>query len=328
MQADATTLRRVAVCLQIAATLGTAFGVIRAIDWPWPLAIAVAVLIYTVIFATIVGFAFIWTFHGIGLKSTQRPNVPINAPKPVALTWRAALKCWLYECVAVWRVFNVLQPFCAMRAWRSPDSYSADRPPLLLIHGYGCHHAVWLDLQAALADGGYRCEGIDLLPLLGDIDDYGRQIAEHAAMLRERDGVAPILVCHSMGGLAARAALRHARNTSQPPPCTHIVTLGTPHQGTVLARYGRGTNAQQMCCRNDWLESLAREESGEERAAITSIFSWHDSIVGPPGTSFLEGARHIALSGLGHVSLLTHRDAHRAVLHALAALAGRANRHA
>lgn len=222
--------------------------------------------------------------------------------------------------MAVWRMFNIVQPFRSSCTWPSPAAPRATAPPLLLIHGYGCNHAVWQDLQPKLAYAGYNCEWLDLLPMLGDIDDYGQQIAAHAARLHARHGTAPILICHSMGGLAARAALRVGRQTGSALTIAHLITLGTPHQGTALAHYGQGHNARQMRCGSDWLAELARGEMPHERTRITSIFSWHDSIVGPPGTGWLDGAQHRPLSGLGHVSLLTDAVAHDAVLAALAEL--------
>jgi len=131
---------------------------------------------------------------------------------------------------------------------------------------------------------------------------------------------APLVVCHSMGGLVARAALQLAGDEDA---CAGIVTLGTPHHGSALARFGGGHNARQMRCGSPWLRALASAESPRLRARMISVFSWHDSIAGPPCTGWLDGAGHIALSGIGHVSLLRHPAAIRAVLDALRELSAR-----
>jgi hypothetical protein len=49
-----------------------------------------------------------------------------------------------------------------------------------------------------------------------------------------------VLVTHSMGGLVARSAVRHARRTtaSWPDLVTETIYLGTPHQGAPLERAG------------------------------------------------------------------------------------------
>ncbi|WP_428852511.1 esterase/lipase family protein [Imbroritus primus] len=320
MSAGAIAVRQIAVALQLAATSGTAAALWRWLGWPLPLAASIAILAYVFLFALSVGLAFLITLHGLGVPPAARPRLPAHLPLPAPLSTAAAGRCWWRECVAVWRMFNFVQPFRSGRAWPSAAAPHAALPPLLLIHGYGCNHAVWQDLQPKLAHAGYRCEWLDLHPLLGDIDDYGRQIADHAARVHARYGQAPILLCHSMGGLAGRAALRVGRHADGGTRIAHLVTLGTPHQGTALARHGQGCNARQMRCGSHWLAQLAREETPDERARITSIFSWHDSIVGPPGTGWLDGAQHLPLSGLGHVSLLTENLAHETVLSALARL--------
>ncbi len=184
------------------------------------------------------------------------------------------------------------------------------------MHGYACNHAVWLDLQPALAAAGYRCEAIDMEPVLGDIDAYADALLSRIEQLVASTGQAPLLVCHSMGGLVARAALAKGAQDL----CAGVVTLGTPHHGCALARFGIGRNAWQMRCGSAWLKALATAEAPALRARLVSIFSWHDSIAGPSCTSWLDGARHMPLSGIGHVSLLRDPRAVTAVVAALATL--------
>ena len=325
MRISAIAVRQIAVTLQLAATAATAAALWHWLEWSLPVASGVAVAIYAVLFAGSVGLAFLCTWHGVGVPPAARPPRPGTVPPPGRLSVLRACRCWLHECAAVWRMFNVIQPFRSRQPWTPAAPCHVTLPPLLLIHGYGCNHAVWQDLQPKLARAGYHCEGLDLHPLLGDIDDYGRQVAAHSARMHARYGTAPILVCHSMGGLAARAALRIMRQRREDVPIPHVITLGTPHQGTALARFGQGCNARQMRCGSTWLTELARAEPPHERARLISIFSWHDSIVGPPGTSWLDGAHHLPLDGLGHVSLLTDRTAHDLVLAALGRLVPQAS---
>jgi len=190
--------------------------------------------------------------------------------------------------------------------------------PVLMIHGYGCNRAVWLPMQKHVAAAGHPVDAIDLMPLLGDIDDYARDIAAAVERLTRMHGRAPVLLCHSMGGLAARALLRQ----SEPCLVAHVITLGTPHRGTAMARTGRGHNVRQMAWASPWLRQLAASETPAVRASITSIFSWHDSIVGPSGASWLEGARHVPFAGVGHVSLLCDARVRDAVLAELARIEG------
>jgi pimeloyl-ACP methyl ester carboxylesterase len=318
MSLTAAALRRVAVAAQTLAAGGLAAGLAGWAGWPWPLAIGAALLAVLVGFGIGVGIAFVATLGGAGIALDARLPHPSDTPPRQPLGLSGALACYLSECRAVFRMFNWLQPFRSRITFDSPAN--ADAPTVLLVHGYGCNHAIWLDMAPTLAAAGYRCEGIDLEPVLGDIDDYAPTLLARMRGIAARTGQAPLVVCHSMGGLAARAAQVLALRESDDPPCSGIVTLGSPHHGCALARFGGGRNARQMRWHSPWLKALALAETPALRARIVSVFSWHDSIAGPPGTSWLDGARNVPLAGIGHVSLLRHPRAVDATLAALASL--------
>ena len=318
MNLSAAALRRTAVALQAAAALGCATALHDWHDWSLAPALLAGIGVVLAVLGLAVAGAFAISLRGIGEPAETRPPLPhaLLDTRPSPLTLPRALACYLREYAAVFRMFNWLQPFCSHRRLR-PANAPSSRPPLLLVHGYGCNHAVWLDMQPALAEAGYHCEAIDLDPVFGDIDHYALEVSAAMARIAATTGQPPLLLCHSMGGLAARAALA---GRGAPPPCRGIVTLGTPHHGCALARYGGGFNARQMRCGSAWLRALAARETPRQRAALVSIFSWHDSIAGPAGTSWLEGAHHVPLAAIGHVSLLRHPQATQAVLCALAQL--------
>lgn len=320
MSLTAAAVRRAAVVVQATAACALAAWLALAHGWPWAAALAGGLVAVLLGFGVSVATAFGATLGGVGIAKEHRPPLPTQAPARKPIGPAAALRCFLAECRAVFRMFNWLQPFRSRLSFAAPSQPLAATPHVLLVHGYGCNHAIWLDMAPALADAGYRCEGIDLTPVLGDIDDYAPQLLARMHDIRARTGRAPLLVCHSMGGLAARAAQVLAAHAGDHAPCAGIVTLGSPHHGCALARFGGGRNARQMRWQSPWLASLAASETPEMRARIVSIFSWHDSIAGPRGTSWLDGARHIALDGVGHVSLLRDSGAVRATLAALAML--------
>lgn len=321
MKLTATAVRRIAVAMQLGGAYGVALALVRQADWTWPAALAGGIATVLVLFALSVAMAFAISVGGTGAFGAGVPTLPpaLQAHRAAArLGPRQALLCFLRECIAVFRMFNWLQPFRHRQSLIPPPrDAAATRPPVLLVHGYGCNRAVWLDLQPALAAAGYRCEAVDLEPMLADIDDYGDTLLVAIEALSRSAGRAPLLLCHSMGGLAARAALARARREGRPAASAGLVTLGTPHHGCTLASIGSGANARQMRCGNDWLQALARAEGPADRAAMVSIFSWHDSIAGPAETSWLDGAHNVALAGIGHVSLLRDPGAVEAVLSAL-----------
>ncbi len=320
MSLTAAALRRIAVVVQAAAVGGLAAALAAGADWSWPAALLASIAGALVAFGIGVAIAFLVTRAGLAIPDSARPQRPDDIPAPGPLSWRHAMSCYLAECRAILRMFDWLQPFRSRLTFAQPTDPLPDTPTVLLVHGYGCNHAVWLDLAPALAGAGYRCEGIDLTPVLGDIDDYAAALLARMRDLRARTGHPPLLVCHSMGGLAARAAQVMADAAGESVPCAGIVTLGSPHRGCPLATFGAGTNARQMRWASPWLTNLAEAESPAMRGRMISVFSWHDSIAGPADTSWLEGARHIPLSGIGHVSLLRDPRAVQATLDGLATL--------
>ena len=176
--------------------------------------------------------------------------------------------------------------------------------PVLLVHGYGCNSGYWSYLVPRLDAKRISHAGIDLEPVGGAIDDYVPALERAVQELCAATGAPQVaIVAHSMGGLVARAWMR-AHGSAR---VVRLITLGTPHHGTALANFGPGANAVQMRrskgAASDWLRALAGSEDAARRALVTSIFSHHDNIVSPQTSSVLEGARNIALGGVGHVAL-------------------------
>ena len=179
----------------------------------------------------------------------------------------------------------------------------ADITPVLLVHGYGCNSGYWSQLARRFDALGIRYRGIDLEPMFGSIDDFVPLVAAAVKdWCRDTKSQQVILVAHSMGGLVARAYMHAHANA----PVARIITLGSPHRGTALARFGPGANAAQMRPGSAWLHALAASENPERRARITSIYTLHDNIVAPQDSPALPGSRQIRLGGIGHVAMGRH----------------------
>lgn len=176
----------------------------------------------------------------------------------------------------------------------------SNRVPVLLVHGYGCNSGFWAHLQPLLDRERISHATIDLEPVAGSIDDYAPLIEARVQELCAATGAARIaIVAHSMGGLAARAWMRETGSAR----VAKLITLGTPHHGTVLANLGLGANAVQMRRDSPWLRALDAGETQDVRARIDSLYTHHDNIVAPQDSSELAGARNVAFGGVGHVAL-------------------------
>ena len=225
------------------------------------------------------------------------------------------------------RGFWFATPFLHRRAAPLPNAnLAARRIVLLFVHGYFCNRAVWLSFMGDAAARGYLCEAVTLDEGFAPIEAHALPIAAaiEALTARSRELDRPVervvVVAHSMGGLAMRSAL----TTIDRSRVAHLITLGTPHHGTWPARFGHFANIVQMRVGSAWLAALAAsEEAGQgiAREEVTTIWSAHDNIVYPQDTGRLEGARHVHLSGIGHVSLLYDRRVRDVVFERLEELA-------
>jgi hypothetical protein len=247
----------------------------------------------------------------LGLEQVMAAGVhghePLLRPGPVQRG-----RAWWRETLASGRAFGWAMPFASQR-W--PDRLEgADGPDqgargVLLVHGYLCNRGFWNRWYPRLQAQGIPFVGLSLEPVFGSIDDYADQLDAALVQLQRTTGQAPLVVCHSMGGLVLRAWRRSRLQRGETAAATddrihHVLTLGTPHRGTWLARFGRQTNAVQMRRDSPWLQGLADSEFAAWRARFTCVWSDCDNVVFPPCCGVLEGAASVHRPGRGHQDLL------------------------
>ena len=197
-------------------------------------------------------------------------------------------------------VFCWRQPFRS-NAW--PDDLSEanrGRRGLLLVHGFVCNRGVWNPWLLRLRERGVPYIAINLEPVFGSLEDYVQAIELAMRRLERHTGQAPVIVAHSMGGLAVRGWWAAHGNDER---VHHVVTIGTPHSGTWLARFAVSPNARQMRQRSDWLQALAQREPPGRAARFTCFYSHCDNIVFPPSSATLAGAKNVHLAGVAHVHM-------------------------
>jgi predicted alpha/beta hydrolase family esterase len=211
---------------------------------------------------------------------------------------------WWAEVLAMSRVFFWHQAFAANQF---PDQVKAavgqpGRRGMVLVHGYLCNRGIWNPWLQRLTQDKRAFAAVSLEPVFTSIDDYVAQVEQAVKSVTAATGMAPLVVCHSMGGLAARAWLRSgAGNDAR---VHHIVTIGTPHHGTkVVGRSGATPNAQQMVLNSDWLQQLALQEPPSRYANFTCFYSNCDSVVFPASTATLTGADNRLIVGAPHLAM-------------------------
>lgn len=225
-------------------------------------------------------------------------------PGPVA-TLRQWVLAWWREVWTAPKVFLWRQPF---RSRREPDHLPPEaqgRRGVVLVHGFICNRGLWNPWMRQLRLRGHPFVAVNLEPVFGPIDDYIPRIEAAVQCLEVATGAPPLLVGHSMGGLAIRAWLQaHSADAR----IHSAVTVGTPHRGTWLARWALTDNGRQMRIGSDWLTRLAAQEPPARAGRFTCYFSACDNIVFPASGACLPGARLHAVPAAAHIDLIHHPE--------------------
>ncbi len=254
--------------------------------------IAGAVLIYCAVpvLAATSWFALAWLYRAprppgmqIGLGRTRR--LVVDEMRAIALNGPRMAFWW----------------WCL----RDPEPARAVAP-VLLLHGVLCNAGVWKRLRRRLAERGIGpVYTLSYGPPWASIESFAEEAAAKIRTVLAATGAHKItLVGHSMGGLVARAYLRRHG-------CDHvrrIVTLGTPHHGSVHAWLLPGLCLAELRPGNPWLVGLNGDATEAPSVRCVSLWSWHDSMVAPQTSARLDGAVNIELAGIGHNALLNDRD--------------------
>jgi pimeloyl-ACP methyl ester carboxylesterase len=247
--------------------------------------------------------------HGIVMALSFVVLLPINRTSPVLLMRAFPRELWLYE-----RVFSFWQPFAERRVHDAPHP-RADSRGVLLLHGYNCNRGLWNAWMTQFRRQGAGFMALSMEPVNGSIECYTPMIEDAVRRLTEATGKAPLVVAHSMGGLAARAWWRAH---GQPGRVHAMVTIGTPHAGTPIAYLGWARNVREMRPGSDWLRELALCEQAKPLPPMTCYASACDQIVCPTASALLPGADCTELHGVGHLSLVFHPQVRADVMARLA----------
>jgi pimeloyl-ACP methyl ester carboxylesterase len=226
-------------------------------------------------------------------------NKTDSAPQP---TWRELLRAWVGETLTAPRVFCWRQPFRmnVVPDQLSPEAGLQGRRGVVFVHGFFCNRGLWTPWLSRVQASGHAFVAVNLEPLFGSIDDYAPQIDDAVSRVTKVTGMTPLLVCHSMGGLAVRAWLKQMKAEAR---VHHVVTIGTPHRGTWLARFGHGHNGRQMRLLSDWQAQLDHEMPVDRHSLFTCWYSNCDNIVFPTSTATLSGADNRLVRGAAHVQM-------------------------
>lgn len=176
--------------------------------------------------------------------------------------------------------------------------------PILLIHGYCNYSAVWVyHILRFLSEDLGPVYTVDLGYPFDSIENYAKKVEEKVKKIRSETQEKTVdLVCHSMGGLVASY---YALNLAKDGEVGKVITMGTPFQGTKLARFGMGECARQMRRDAEFNKKLYSQIEENDIIQFYHIAAGFDQIVIPYTSALVEGKKErIVFDDLGHIGLL------------------------
>lgn len=190
--------------------------------------------------------------------------------------------------------------------------------PIILVHGYmdSGDALVMPILKENLVKIGYRASDIyiisfgDPLTTIDSPDVYAAVLLSYVKQISEAYGKKVDLVCHSMGGLVARWCVEKLAGDQY---VDDMVTLATPHQGTLMSFVMYWTPAcQAMAPGSDFLKAL-NDGTLAQGVEYTAVYALLDEIVTPnsyamipsPEIKSVAKARNIEAGFVGHITCAT-----------------------
>ncbi|MCW2579665.1 MAG: hypothetical protein JWR82_1266 [Blastococcus sp.] len=229
---------------------------------------------------------------------------------------------------------EVLRPDVRHRPGHQPASvralFAADplaaRIPVVLVHGLVDNRSVFSVMQRSLRKRGfaYVCTW-NYSPLLTDVARGAADLGAHIERICQQTGHDRVhVVGHSLGGLIARYYVQRRGGDRR---VDSLVTLGTPHQGSVWAHVLPTPLIRQLRPGSPVFRELAEPAPGC-RTRLTAVYSDLDQMVLPTSSGRCDhpdlGARNLLFRGLGHMSLPRHRGIVDEVAATLAGVRGAA----
>ena len=176
--------------------------------------------------------------------------------------------------------------------------------PILLVHGMVDNRAIFTVLKRRLRKRGFgRVLTINYSPVTNDIRQAARDLAVEVEAVVAETGFERIhVIGHSLGGLIARYYVQRLGGDER----VHtLVTLGSPHEGTVTAHLLPVQLCRQLRPGSELYAELA--EPGRCRTRFVAYWSDLDQLIIPHQSGRLEhpdlSARNVRVHGVGHMSL-------------------------
>jgi pimeloyl-ACP methyl ester carboxylesterase len=185
-----------------------------------------------------------------------------------------------------------------------------DAPAVIFVHGLGGSQGNFLPMLAYFWWEGmtrtYAVRFEERTSLEAMALELRALVAEVAAVNGLEGDDTVDLVAHSMGGLVCRLALEDGETSRR---VRRLVTLGTPHCGTHVARYLASQSGLALRPESDILARLDAQIPWAGPPSLpeaTALWSRADVLLLPPEAGQLEGAQSLELPEMTHYGFLLH----------------------
>ncbi|GAA4934875.1 alpha/beta hydrolase family protein [Actinomycetospora succinea] len=186
--------------------------------------------------------------------------------------------------------------------------------PVLLVHGIVDNRSIFALLARALRRRGFGVvHAINfsvLTAFTGDIREAARDLGHHVERLCASTGADRVhIVGHSLGGLIARYYVQRLGGDAR---VDTLVTLGTPHEGSLIAHVLPPTRVpMQLQPGSDLLRELEEPAPGC-RTRFLAVWSRQDQLIIPQRAARLTHpdlqVTEVELEHVGHLSMTIDAD--------------------
>ena len=191
-----------------------------------------------------------------------------------------------------------------------PRTPAGDRPPVLLVHGYGLNRVCFVLLERFLERRGFVVWSVNHHPRHGSVPEMARSLVRRIEALKEATGAAQVdVVGHSMGGVVTAWA---AARLEAAADIRRLITIGTPWRGTRFALFTWHPEGRDLQPGAAVLDDIVPPP-----VPTVSLWSPVDNVIIPPDSSAVPGATLQRMPGAGHSEMLLRPTIWRAVAQAL-----------
>jgi pimeloyl-ACP methyl ester carboxylesterase len=192
------------------------------------------------------------------------------------------------------------------RPGRSHRTHGEAEHLVVFVHGFCASAGVFNPMAEHLARHGMAPRQLHFgYPPTGSVAEHAERLA---GLIERAHPEGPVcVVAHSLGGLISRYCVQVLGQRIDA-----LVTLGTPHRGTSLARVWPLTLTRELSPDSTLLRTLDATRSRLQETRVTSIVALQDVLV-PVRSAVFDGARCVYIDGVGHHGVLFHHRAWQTV---------------